>query len=101
MREIEDGRILLFPFCGCQTEDVLGALGLSLADLFCKPLGNHVAPSRSRIPAADVLACISADVDLVALIAADFIDRRDITELTWHQLAQAASRLGRARDHVA
>ena len=101
VRETDDGRVLLHAFCGCENGTVLAALGLTLSDLFDKPIGHHIAPSHSRIRAADVLACVSADVDLVAVIAADFVDRKTISESTWHQLAQAAARLGAARGLIA
>jgi hypothetical protein len=36
----------------------------------------------------------------VALVAADMLAKKTITDTTWQRLAQAASRIGKARDHV-
>ncbi|HXQ01008.1 MAG TPA: hypothetical protein VN845_13210 [Solirubrobacteraceae bacterium] len=100
IRELDDGRVLLHDFGGCETGAVLAALGLTLADLFDKPLVGNFAPSRSRIPARDLLEVISEEVTVVAIVASDVLERRSITEADWQRLAQAAARIGRARDHV-
>lgn len=99
VRELDDGRVLLHDFGGCETGAVLSALGLTLADLFEKPLGNF-APSHSRIPARDLLEVITEELTVVAIVASDLLERRSITEADWQRLAQAATRIGRARDHM-
>lgn len=49
-----DGKLLLKCWGGCKTEDVVGALGLSMGDLFEKPGGNGhppaPSPGRARLP---------------------------------------------------
>jgi hypothetical protein len=40
LRVTDNGRVLVHAFCGHETEDVLAALGLTLADLFDKPLAG-------------------------------------------------------------
>jgi hypothetical protein len=99
VRELDDGRLLLYDFGGCETGAVLAALGLTLADLFEKPLGNF-APSHSRIPARDLLEVISEEVTAVAIIGAAMLAKKTVTETDWQRLAQAAARIGRARDHA-
>lgn len=100
VRELEDGRALLHAFCGCSTEAVLAALGLQLTDLFDTPLTQRAAPSAQRVSARDLLAVISEEVSIVAVIASDVLDRREISETDWKRLATAAQRIGAARDHV-
>jgi hypothetical protein len=100
IRQLDDGRVLLYDFGGCETEDVLTALGLTMSDLFEKPLAQHFKSSQSRIPARDLLEVISAETGIVAIIAADFLDRRAIADGDWQRLAQAAARIGAARDHA-
>jgi hypothetical protein len=58
------------------------------------------APASSRISARDLLAIISEEVSVVAITAIDFLERRVISEEDWARLAQAAARIGKARDHV-
>lgn len=98
IREI-DGRVLLHDFGGCEAADVLAALGLTMSDLFDRPLGNF-APSSSRIPARDLLEIISEETSVVAIIAADMLAKRAIDHANWSRLAKAAARIGRARDHT-
>jgi hypothetical protein len=105
VRELDDGRVLLHDFGGCGTDDVLAALGLTMSELFPARLpGNGRARSYpatySCIPARDLLDVISEDVTIVALIAANLLQRRTISEDDWKRLAQVAARIGRARDHV-
>jgi hypothetical protein len=99
VRELDDGRVLLHDFAGCKVGHVLDALGLTLGDLFDRPLGN-LPQSHSRIPAADVLKLASMEVTVAALIAADFLAGHTITEDRWSRLAQAAARLGWAKDQA-
>jgi hypothetical protein len=101
IREVDDGRMLLLHcFGGCETGDVLAALGLAMTNLFEKPLDHHFAPSKSRIPARDLLEIISEETSIVAVIATDFLEKRAIDETDWQRLAQAAARIGRASNHA-
>jgi hypothetical protein len=99
IRELDDGRVLLHDFGGCPTSDVLAAMGLSLSDLFEKPLGDFQS-SHSRIPARELLEIISKEATVVGLVAADILEHRAISEADWVRLATAAGRIGSARDHV-
>lgn len=99
IRELDDGRVLLYDFGGCETGDVVAALGLTLADLFEKPLGNFQR-SHSRVPARDLLEIISEETSVAAIIAADLLANKTISESDWQRLAKAAARIGSARDHA-
>ena len=104
LRELDDGRVLIHPFCGHETGEVLEALGLTMSDLFPErlsgtgPAGGY-APSHSRIPARDLLELIDHEVTVAALILRDVLDGRLIAEKQWNRLASAAARIGKARDH--
>ena len=101
VRELSDGRTLIHCFAGCGAVDVMAAAGLEMTDLFPERLPDqHYKPCKSRIPARDLLMLISQEAGIVALIAADFLEKRQIDEATWSRLAAAANRIGRARDHV-
>ena len=105
IRELDDGRVLLYDLGGCGTDDVLAALGLTMADLYPMRLPG-IGPARSypashsRIPARDLLEVVSEDVSLVGIIGADMLAKKTISETDWHRLAQAVARIGAARDHV-
>ncbi len=67
IREVDD-RVLLHDFGGCDTSAVLAALGLSLSDLFDKPLVSCAPPVRSRIPAFDVLLALDHEFTVAQLL---------------------------------
>jgi hypothetical protein len=101
---LDDGRLLLHAFCGHDTDTVLSALGLTLADLFPQRLAGAgeaggYGPTRSRLPAADLLQVISEEVSIVAIIASDIVSNKTITEGEWLRLARATSRIGRVKDY--
>ena len=100
VRELDDGRVLLHDFAGCETGAVLAAVGLTMSDLFEKPLGHALAPTHSRIPARDLLEIVSEELSVAAIIAADLLSRRSISENDWRALARAAARIGKARDYA-
>lgn len=102
---LDDGRVLLHPFCGCETDEVLAAVGLDLADLFPERLpgaepGGGYPPFRSRIPARDLLEVVSEEVTVVAIIATDLLKQKSISEEDWSRLAIAVGRIQGARDHA-
>lgn len=97
--ETQDGRVLIHAFCGCPTENVLGRIGLTVTDLFDAPL-PHAPPTTQRVSARELLTILGQEVTFVALLAADFLERKTISEADWQRLAKAAGRINTARDHV-
>jgi hypothetical protein len=99
IRELGDGRLLVHDFAGCDVESVLGAVGLEMADLFPSrgPAEHRIRSSRPSVSAADALAAIDHEAQVVAIIAADIAEHRAIDEPTWQRLAQAAQRIGEVR----
>ena len=100
IRETADGRLLLYDFGGCQTGDVLAALGMELSDLYDKPLGHSFPPSKSRIPARDLLELVGFEIDAATIILADVADGRSISAVAWQRISTAAARIGQARVHI-
>jgi hypothetical protein len=88
-----DGRVLLHAFCGHSVEEVLGAVGLALRDLFDKPCGEHGPSKHSPWSASQVLELALVEVNVVGLIAADMLNKRSISEVDWQRLAKASGRL--------
>ena len=101
IRLMDAGHVLLHCFAGCQTAEILAAVALDWPSLF--PPRDTIRPPfqyQRRIPASTLLELISEETSVVAIVAADILARRTISEADWQRLAQAASRIGRARDHV-
>lgn len=97
IRELDDGRILLKDFGGCETEAVLSAIGLSMTDLFPQRLGE-LPRSNSTIPARDLLLILDHEVLVSVLILNDVLSHRAINEPQFDRLVRAAARIGKARD---
>ena len=96
VRELEDGRVLIHCFSGCGSADVLGAIGLSLADLFEKPIAHHLPAIRGGFNARELLELTAHESMVAALLVSD-AQTRQLTTDENARLAQAAGRLGRAR----
>jgi CHC2 zinc finger len=95
-----DGRVLIHCFGGCGPGDVVAALGLTLGDLFDKPLGPHFAPSKSRIPATDLLEVVDLELLNAAILCNELAQDKRISEADRRTLTTAAVRIGHARDHA-
>jgi hypothetical protein len=42
IRELDDGRVLLHDFGGCETQAILSSIGLTVSDLFAETTTHHV-----------------------------------------------------------
>ena len=102
VRELDDGRVLVHDFAGCETQAVLDAVGLGMADLFERPLSGTgpaggYGPTHSRIPAADALRAIDRELTAACLIIARAAQHQ-LDEGDLARLRQAAVRLWAAHD---
>jgi hypothetical protein len=71
VHEKSDGRVLVHCFAGCEVQAVVGAVGLSIGDLFPEErVGDRIQGERLRVPAGDLLAVAASEVLKVATVAA-------------------------------
>jgi len=98
VKDGDDGRILLHCFSGCETEDVLSALGLTFADVMPERIGSDHAykPLRHGFDARQVLAGVSHEIMVVCLIAEKYASI--IGDEDEARLMLAATRLNTALD---
>lgn len=96
IRETDHGRVLLHDFGGCETGDVLAAIGLSFTDLFDKPLDHYLPPIRGGFNARELLE-LNAHECTVAAMLADKAVAGTLTPEDAQRLVQAAARLGKAQ----
>lgn len=96
VKALPDGRILMHCFGGCDTEAVLGALGLTLTDLFPERLGDF-APTRGAFSAMDAMRCLSFEAGIAALAAADIAEGRPVDV---GRVCTAAGRIAEALEFV-
>lgn len=104
IRELPDGRTLVYCFAGCAVDDVLTAVSLSWKDLH--PAGDRpVNPNRrrpwaERFNPTELLEIIDHEVTVSVIIMADIMKQRSVSADQLDRLLQAASRIGKARDHA-
>lgn len=96
VRSLDDGRVLLHAFCGCETEVVLDAIGLQFADLFDKPLAHHLPPVRGGLTARELLEVWAHETFVAVLLVHDATNRA-LTEAERERLMLASARLGKAQ----
>ena len=97
IRDCGDGRVLIHCFAGCETEDVLLAVGLTFADLIPERINGQHSFRPQSFDSRQVLATLDHESLVVAIVGADFLDHRTIDEPTWERLAQAVGRINSAR----
>lgn len=94
IRELDDGRILLHCHAGCETHDVLAAVGLTFSDLYPpRELDHRTAPERRPFPAADCLRAVGFEALVVAAAAVALLAGQPFTEADRGRLIVAASRI--------
>ncbi len=100
IRRLEDGRILLHDFAGCDAQSILAAIGLTFSDLYDRPLSHHAQPTRNRIPARDLIGLVDHEALIVGMVGAAMLKNKKIDAETWDRLATAVRRIGEVRDYV-
>lgn len=96
IRELDDGRILLHDFGGDDVASILSAVGLSFADLYPAQAGDFAKPVARPFNASDVLDLVAFESTTVALIAADMLHKRLVSDVDFARLLSAAQCLGDA-----
>jgi len=100
VKELQDGRILMHCFGGCGTDDVLGALGLAMGDLFPKCLGE-LPQRRGDFTAMDALRALTFEGTVVALVASDMAEGKAVSEVDAQRVRQSVGRIATALEFVA
>ena len=99
VRELDDGRILLHCFGGCNCEQIIAAAGVNWDALYPeRPVENDFVLSERRpFPASDVLQAIDAEAAIVAVAAANIAQGIELTQDDRERLLLAAERIGAGR----
>lgn len=98
IREVEDGRVLLHDFAGCDVYSVLSAAGVSMEELFPPRELIHGKPIRRPFNAIDVLRCVAFESLVVAVAAGRLAKGLALSASAQDRLILAASRLQRAAE---
>lgn len=98
IRELDDGRVLLHDFGGDGVEAILGAVGLTFADLYPAKQGHVAKPVRRPFNASDVLSLVAFESTVAVVVVSDVVHGKEITDLDFERLLVAAQRLGDAAE---
>jgi hypothetical protein len=97
IRELDDGRLLVHCFAGCEVTAVLGAVGLDLTDLYPDRLCNDSIKQEARpFPATQILDAIAFEALVVAVAASNIANGITLSDADRDRLLIASSRLQRA-----
>ena len=102
VRENEDGRILLHCFAGCETANVLGAIGMDMTDLFPpdeKRRDYAVTGKPSMKPAffaSDLMRIIHFEALVVQIVAFDIANGKNPNQETRERMLTAYQRIDEA-----
>ena len=101
IRLVDDERILLHCFAGCDVAAIVAAAGLQLEDLFPPRTKNgDEGYKRVRQPfsPADVLKCLIRESTICALAASDIINGRPISASDYARIDLARERIFEATE---
>lgn len=97
IRDAGDGRILIHCFSGCETESVLGAVGMDWEDVMPpKVIDHHVKPVK--LYASDALKAIQYEARLVAVAAYDMAKGNKLDDESMKRLVVAVERINEAME---
>jgi hypothetical protein len=101
IRESDDGKVLVKCFAECSVNEVVGAVGLRLEDLFPpRPTNDFVKGTRRPFPAADILRCVADEIMIAWVISRDMERGKTIPAFDFERLSEANRRIQAALDLV-
>jgi len=72
LRELDDGRVLIHCFGGCSVEEIVGAAGLQITDLFPpRQEGDRRPRERRPFLASDAIRALRRELHVAWLLLAD------------------------------
>ena len=102
VREGEDGRVLLHCFAGCETANVLGAIGMDMTDLFPPDNKRREYPVEGKPSmkpaffASDLMRIIHVEALVVQIVAFDIAKGKPVNEETRERMLTAYERIDEA-----
>ncbi len=92
----DGGRLLLHCFGGCETSDVLGAIGLDFADIMPDKAEGNFKKDRKPFYTMDILSIIKLEATLTYIYASDMAKGLMLTSNDKDRLLLASSRINHA-----
>jgi hypothetical protein len=99
IRELEDGRILIKCFADCSVQDILGAIGMDMNDLFPN-VNKDLPPVKRKYYASDLLRVIEFEAWVVSVAAYTMAQGLPLSEKDRTRMKVAQSRIMEAVKYV-
>jgi hypothetical protein len=95
IRELDDGRLLVHCFAGCNVNEIVESVGLTLSDLFPPPETSQRFSKGERrpFPAADILRAILGEAKIVYMGAKHISGGNPLSGDSLKRLLLAVSRI--------
>ncbi len=102
VKDCGDGFTIVNCLAGCETEDVLAAVGLSFSDLYPERIGpeHSYKPVRQRFDARQVLRVLRSEANLVAIAAENIAEGITLSDEDRDRVFNAACRIRAASGGV-
>lgn len=93
-----DGKILIHCFAGCSIQEITGAIGVDMSDLFPPEPKDYTPqrPVRPRFLASDLLKAVAFEATIVAVAAHDMAKGRPLSDQDRERLLVAQQRIAEA-----
>lgn len=103
IKELPDGRLLIRCHAGCDAEEIVSAVSLSLSDLYPPRMtGQHYRGRRERlITATQGLAIVANETLVAAIIVSDSAKGKSVTDKDIDRLWLAVGRINAVYAEVA
>lgn len=99
IRELDDGRILMKCFADCSVQDILGAIGMEIGDLF-PDTNKNLPPVKRKYYASDLLRVIEFEAWVVSVVAYRMSEGKPLSEVDRTRMKIAQSRIMEAVKYV-
>jgi len=92
--DIKSGKILIKCWSGCETADILGAVGLDFNDIHPdKPIYHRSSGKKPTIYASDALRILKVEAMVVTLCAIDIKNKKPISDENHQRVILAMERI--------
>ena len=99
IRELDDGRILMKCFANCSVQEIMGAIGMDIGDLF-PDTNKDLPPVKKRYYATDLLRVIEFEAWVVSVAAYSMSTGKQLSDTDRDRMKVAQARIMEAVKYV-
>lgn len=99
IRELDDGRILMKCFANCSVQEIMGAIGMEMGDLF-PDVNKDLHPVKRKYYATDLLRVIEFEAWVVSVAAYTMSQGLPLSEEDRARMKKAQARIMEAVKYV-